>query len=70
MWAAHIITEAIQSSLQVSHLLSSALIYQFILIGRLAGTYHQQRPLLLGEQPLGLSLHKLLVTISIPNMVV
>lgn len=57
-----------QSSLQVSYLLGLALICQFILIGRQAGTRHQPQSLLLGEQPLGLSLHKLLATISIPNM--
>lgn len=55
-------------SLQVSYLLSLALICQFILIGRQAGTRHQPQSLLLGEQPLGLSLHKLLGTISILNM--
>lgn len=57
-----------QSSLQVSYLLSLALICQFILIGRQADARHQQQSLLLREQPLGLSLHKLLDTISILNM--
>lgn len=60
----------LRSSSQVSQLLNSAPIYQFILIGRQAGTCHQQQSLLLGEQPLGLSLHKLLVTVSILNVVV
>lgn len=57
-----------RSSLQVSYLLSLALICQFILIGSQADTRQQQQPLLLREQPLGLSLHKLLATISILNM--
>lgn len=57
-----------QSSLQVSYLLSLALICQFILIGSQADTHQQQQPFLLREHPLGLSLHKLLATISILNM--